>query len=161
MHTPGVDFETLRRLFQALHDEGVDYVLVGGIALGLQGLVRATQDIDLFVDPAQENIARIQRALRRVWDDPAIEDISAQDLAGDYPVVRYGPPDGGFGIDLMSRLGTAVAYADIAWEPAHVEGTPVRVATPRALYDMKKATVRPIDRADADALRRKFGLEDD
>ena len=36
----------------------------------------------------------------------------------------------------------------------------VRIATPRALYRMKRDTVRPIDRADADALRRRFAIED-
>jgi hypothetical protein len=36
----------------------------------------------------------------------------------------------------------------------------VRVATPRMLYRMKRHTVRPIDRADAEALREKFDLGD-
>ena len=39
-----------------------------------------------------------------------------------------------------------------------VEGVPVRVATPATLYRMKKDTLRPIDRADAAALREKFRL---
>jgi hypothetical protein len=37
----------------------------------------------------------------------------------------------------------------------------VRLATPRTLYRMKKGTARLIDRADAEALRRRFGLEDE
>lgn len=41
-----------------------------------------------------------------------------------------------------------------------VEGVAVRVATPATLYRMKKDTVRPIDRADAAALREKFGIVD-
>jgi hypothetical protein len=36
----------------------------------------------------------------------------------------------------------------------------VNVATPRTLYLMKKGTVRPKDWADAEALRRRFHLED-
>ena len=35
------------------------------------------------------------------------------------------------------------------------------VVTPRQLYLMKKDTVRPEDRMDAETLRRKFGLQDD
>jgi hypothetical protein len=42
-----------------------------------------------------------------------------------------------------------------------IEGVPVRVATPATLYRMKKDTVRPIDRADAAALRDKFRLAED
>jgi hypothetical protein len=37
-----------------------------------------------------------------------------------------------------------------------VEGIRVRIATPAALYQLKKGTVRPLDRQDAEALRRRF-----
>jgi hypothetical protein len=37
----------------------------------------------------------------------------------------------------------------------------VTVVTPRQLYLMKKNTARPKDRMDAEALRRKFGLQDE
>jgi hypothetical protein len=36
----------------------------------------------------------------------------------------------------------------------------VWVATPRALYDLKKDTVRALDRQDAEVLRQRFLLED-
>jgi len=38
-----------------------------------------------------------------------------------------------------------------------VDGIRVRVATPRMLR-MKKDTVRPLDRIDAEAIRERFGL---
>jgi hypothetical protein len=41
-----------------------------------------------------------------------------------------------------------------------VDDTPLMLATPQTLYRMKRDTVRPIDRADAAALREKFGLDD-
>ena len=40
-------------------------------------------------------------------------------------------------------------------------GLPVRIATPRMLYRMKKDTLRPIDHADAADLKAKFALCDD
>lgn len=42
-----------------------------------------------------------------------------------------------------------------------MEGVPVRVATPRTLYAMKRGTVRPRDHADAAALQEKFHMEDE
>jgi hypothetical protein len=63
-------------------------------------------------------------------------------------------------IDLLSRLGTAFDFDAIAWESVDVEGIPVRLATPETLYRMKRDTLRDVDRADAEALRRLFGLED-
>ena len=42
-----------------------------------------------------------------------------------------------------------------------VEGVRARVATPRMLYRMKKDTVRPQDRLDAETIRARFGLKDE
>lgn len=155
-----MDFDRFLEVLRALAREGVDYVLVGAVALGIHGLVRATEDVDLFIRPDGENVERLKRALRSVWDDPEIAGITAQDLAGEYPTVRYGPPGEGFVIDLLSRLGSAFAFEDLEAETVSLEGVPVRVATPATLYRMKKGTVRPIDRADAAALREKFRLEE-
>jgi len=64
-----MDRVTLARLFAALEAEGVDYVLVGGLALNLHGIARATEDVDLFVRAEEGNVARLRQSLRRVVDD--------------------------------------------------------------------------------------------
>jgi hypothetical protein len=153
-----MDFDKFLEVLRALAREGVDYVLVGAVALGVHGIVRATEDVDLFIRPDGENVERLKRALWSVWDDPDIAGITADDLAGEYPTVRYGPPGEGFVIDLLSRLGSAFAFEDLESETMSVEGVPARVATPATLYRMKRGTLRPIDRADAETLREKFGL---
>jgi hypothetical protein len=53
-----------------------------------------------------------------------------------------------------------VELARPSFEEQVIESVRVRVATPATLYRMKKDTIRPIDRADAQALRRRFNLED-
>jgi len=156
-----MDFDQLINLLRALRDQNVDYVLVGGIALGLHGLARATEDVDVFVDGEASNIERLRHALHSLWDDDEIDQITAQDLNGEYPVIRYGSPDGQLVIDIMTRLGTRVSYQDLSWEEVQIEDVTVRVATAAALYEMKRDTVRPIDRADAAALRKRFKLRDD
>ena len=136
-------------------------MLVGAVALTLHGIVRATEDIDLFIRPEHDNVERLRRALTCVWDDPDIAQITATDLAGDYPMIRYGPPGEGFVIDLLARLGAAFSFGDLEAQTLVIEGVPVRVATPATLFRMKRDTVRPIDKADAAALQQKFGLEGD
>ena len=155
-----MDFEKFLDLLRALAREGVDYVLVGGVALNLHGIVRTTEDIDLFIRPEADNVERLRRALASVWHDPDINQITAHDLRGTYPTIRYGAPDGSLVIALLARLGSAFAFDDLDAQVIQVEGVPVRVATPRTLYRMKKDTIRPIDRADVAALREKFGIED-
>ena len=51
-------------LCQALNREGARYLLFGGFAVILHGFVRSTKDVDLLVDPAEENIRAVKRARR-------------------------------------------------------------------------------------------------
>lgn len=152
-------FDRLSELLRALHAEHVNYVLFGGQAVNLHGIPRFTEDIDLFVDPTVANVEQLRRALARVWSDPHIDDIRAEDLAGDYAVVRYGTPDG-FAIDLVARVGEAFRFEDIESDMLMLGDVPVRIATPGMLYRMKKDTLRPIDHADAADLKSKFDIGD-
>ena len=152
----GITFAVLT----ALTKRGVHFKIVGGVALNLIGLPRATQDLDIFVDPDRENIARLRQALHDVFDDVSIDEITADDLGGPYPAVQYVPPGSGFHIDILSRLGEAFDYAAIDTELRDVDGVQVAVATPRMLFRMKCDTVRMQDRADAERLQRHFRWED-
>ena len=46
-------------LCRALREAGVRYLLIGGFAVILHGFVRTTKDIDLLVDPSNDNVAAI------------------------------------------------------------------------------------------------------
>lgn len=155
-----MDEDRLRAVFHALHAQGVDYAVFGAVALGLHGLARTTADLDLFLRPDQGNVERLKAAFRTVFDDPSIEEIAASDLCGEYPAVRYVPPQG-FGLDLVTRLGEAFGWEDLEVEVKSFDGIPVRVVTPRTLWRMKKGTVRPTDRYDAEVLAERFGLRED
>ena len=156
-----MDFEILKRVLAAFEARGVKYVIFGAVALNLHGLARATEDLDIFIAPEDVNVDRLKSVLRDVFDDPEIDNITAQDLLGDYPAVQYNPPGSGFYMDILTRLGEAFAFADLETERAPFHDLTVTVVTPRMLYKMKKDTVRPQDRADADFLRRHFHLEND
>ena len=96
-----------------------------------------------------------------VYADPSIEEILASDLLGDYPAVQYVPPAGAFHLDILTRLGEAFEFADLETQRIAFDGLDVHVVTPRMLYRMKRDTVRAKDRADAEALRQRFDLEDE
>jgi hypothetical protein len=156
-----MDFSQAMRVLGAFARHGVEYVLVGSMAMAAQGLVRATRDMDLFVAPDAANVERLKAALRELFADPSIDEIRAMDLAGEYPALQYVPPEGNYWIDILSRLGEAFRFADLEAEVVEVEGLRIRVATPRMLYRMKRDTVRPQDRLDAEMLKRRFGLEEE
>jgi hypothetical protein len=152
-------FAEAMRLLAAFERHRLAYVLVGSMAMAAQGIVRATRDMDVFIDPNAANVDRLKAALTDVFDDPSIAEISAADLAGDYPAVQYVPPGGEYSIDLLTRLGEAFRYEDLEAETLVIEGVNVRVATPRMLYRMKRDTVRPQDRVDAQVIKDRFDLE--
>ena len=94
-----------------------------------------------------------------MWQDPSIDEITAADLAGDYPAIQYVAPDGTT-IDILSRLGEMFEFADLEASVYAYGDVAVKVATPDTLYRMKRDTVRLRDKADAQALKEKFGLKD-
>lgn len=53
--------ETLARVARRLQEEGIDYALIGGMALVAHGFVRFTNDVDLLTTP--EGLARIHERL--------------------------------------------------------------------------------------------------
>lgn len=108
-----MDFDAVRQLLAAFEREGVAYAIFGATALNLHGLARSTEDVDVFIEPTVENVARVRRALHSVFDDASIDEITAADLLGEYPAVQYVPPDGTFHPDMLTRPGQAFSYPDL------------------------------------------------
>ena len=156
-----MQFIQAMQILSAFERHGVAYVLVGSMAMAAHGIVRATRDLDVFVSADEANIARLRAALREVFEDPEIEGILAADLAGEYPAIQYVPPESDYWIDILARVGEAFRYADVECEVVLIEGVSIRVATPRMLYRMKRDTVRPQDRADAQLLEQRFDVGDE
>jgi hypothetical protein len=156
-----VDREEMLRVFRAFEAVGLEYVLIGATAMGIHGLVRATEDLDLLIRASAENIDRLRRAFKAAYgDDPSVDEIRTADMLGEYPAVRYYPPSGDLYFDVMVRLGDAASIDTVESETKDIDGVRISVATPRALYRLKRDTVRPLDRQDAAALRERFGISD-
>src|SRR6185503_13912534 len=130
-------------------------------AMGVHGVVRATEDVDIFVRATPDNLTRLRKALRAAYAaDPNVDDIKDEDLLGDYPAVRYFPPSGDLYLDIMTRLGEAASYETVEREIKEVAGIRIVVATPRALVRLKRDTVRAIDRQDGGRVQRFRSAEE-
>jgi predicted nucleotidyltransferase len=140
-------FENFLEILKALWQEKVEYILIGGFAVIIHGMPRVTQDLDIFVKMVPENIDKLKKALKAVFNDNSINGITLDDL-NDYSVIRYGTPDG-FYIDILGRLGEVAVYDDLKYEIITVEGIQVRIASIETLYWLKKDTLRLEDRRDA------------
>ena len=147
------------RMFQALKKADVRYILIGGFAVVLYGMQRLTRDIDIFVEMVPENVENLRQALASVYQDESIEEITFDELKK-YSVIRYVAPDG-FCVDIISRLNQAFCYKDLDFREVEIEGTEIRIATPKTLLMLKKDTVRPEDKMDAAFLEKLFKNEGD
>jgi predicted nucleotidyltransferase len=139
-------FSRFLEIIDALEREKVNYILVGGFAVVLYGLPRATQDLDIFIDLKKDNIEKLQKALFNVLKDKNVYEISFDELK-EYAVIRFGS-DEGFSIDILSMIGETFSYKDLEFKIINIEGHQIKIATVETLYKLKENTFRAIDKAD-------------
>jgi predicted nucleotidyltransferase len=65
-------------LLKSLNDHKVRYVIIGATAFPVHGYVRATIDIDIFIEPTLENAKRTIQALEEFGYD--ITDTNSDDF---------------------------------------------------------------------------------
>jgi hypothetical protein len=140
------DFRDLLAVFDA---HNVDYLVVGGYAVGFHARPRFTKDIDLWVGHSPENLARVRAALEEFGAPAAmleqIESALDEDVLwmGVPPVridVVKGVPGGDFSACLSRRVRTS-------WD-----GVSVYVIGKDDLIAIKRASGRPQDLLDVEAL---------
>jgi hypothetical protein len=138
------ELEDLVSLCSALNREGVRYVLIGGFAVILHGLVRTTKDVDLLIDTDAGNIQALKRAMGDLPDN-AIALVEDQDVAK-YRVVRVADE---IVVDLMAEA-CGISYASAfqsGVERLPVGEIEVPVASKELLIRMKD-TLRDSDKSD-------------
>jgi len=139
-------FNRFLEIIDALEKEKVDYVLIGGFAMVLYGMPRATQEIDIFIKYREENIERLQKALYAIFNNKNVFEITFMELQN-YPVIRYSS-DEGFYVDILSNIGTVFSFEDLVYEELTVENHKINIASVETLYKLKEKTFRAIDKSD-------------
>jgi hypothetical protein len=149
------ELEDLVSLCRALNREEVRYVLIGGFAVILHGLVRTTKDVDLLIDTAPENIHALKRAMAGLPDN-AVALVEDQDVAK-YRVVRVADE---IVVDLMAEACGISYQGAIAGgvERLRVGDIEVPVAS-KELLIRTKDTIRDSDRSDVRFLRLRIEEE--
>jgi len=139
-------FNRFLEIIDALEKEKVDYVLIGGFAMVLYGMPRATQDIDIFIKHREENIERLQKALFTVFNNKDVFEITFSEFQN-YPVIRYGA-DEGYYVDILTSIGTTFSFDDLIIDELIVEDHKIKIASVETLYKLKEKTLRAIDKSD-------------
>lgn len=140
--------ENYLEILHSFEENEVEYILIGGLAVILHGMPRFTLDMDVFLKDSKENINNLKKALKSIFpEDQSINELSAEEFER-YSVIRYGPPEGDFYIDFITRIGEAFRFEDLEYEIREINDFKLRVATVKTLIKMKKNTIREKDKMD-------------
>lgn len=140
------DFKEFLRLLNA---NRVDYLLVGGYAVGLHGYPRATVDLDVWVRATPENAAHVIEALHAFGFD--LPTLQPELFLNPRSIVRFGVPP--FRIEIMTSID-GVEY-DACQRRAvvfDIDDVSVPVISLEDLKANKRAAGRNRDLADLDNL---------
>jgi predicted nucleotidyltransferase len=153
-------------LLERLSRAEIRFVLVGGLAVNAWGYLRATQDVDVVPDPSVENLERLDVLLQelggrvdvggRLLDPTAISTFLR---TGDRTLVvtELGR------VDVLQGLPQIPAFASLDADATDVDidGLVVRVCSLEHLLAMKRASERPRDRDDLEALEASQSSDGD
>ena len=143
--------QDFRDLLAAFASHAVDYLLIGGYAVAFHGRPRFTKDIDLWIDDAPDNLARVVEALT-AFGAPSTTCDDVLSCRSD-EIVWFGVPPAR--VDLLKTI-PGVTFTEAYPRRARVEwaGVPVQVIAARDLMRAKEAAGREQDLMDARLLRR-------
>jgi hypothetical protein len=138
-----------KEFLKSLNLNRVEYLLIGGYAVGIYGFIRATNDLDIWVNVSAENAVRIDRALREFG-------FTGTDLTPDLfnapnKVVRMGVPP--IRIEILTSIdGVEFESCYAEKQMIQVDGMMVPVISLARLRENKAASGRMKDLADLESL---------
>jgi hypothetical protein len=144
------------RILRALAAHGVEYVLIGGLAVQTHGHVRVTNDADLIPAPNPPNLKRLAAALNEL--EASVLNPGQEGLAIDAKMLptstvwQFITRDGG--IDVMHEVPGGRPYDELSARALHIRlgDVDVPVVDLDDLIRMKLARGRAVDLADVAAL---------
>lgn len=151
-------------LFEKLNSSNVDYVVVGGVALVLHGVVRLTADLDLMVHLEEGNLSRFVNIMKELGYRPKVpvnaeEFISAKNMATwisekNMKVFSFFHPQKPINlVDVFAE--EPVEYALIKSDAVEIMSgnVSIPVVSVKNLIRLKEISGRPQDIADIAALK--------
>jgi hypothetical protein len=146
------------RVVAALNAAEVEYVIVGGLAVGAHGVVRATRDVDIVAAPDGGNMNRLAECLRRLGGEHPIEGPLTGDTLGRPASFKVQTMHGE--VQVLNRMEGIPSFAELRRDQIHVEIASDAIAPVCSLAHllaMKRAADRPRDRVDLAELAELHG----
>ncbi len=144
--------ETLSRfekLLAGLVRAGVDFAVVGGVAVILNGYHRQTNDTDILVDPSPENVRRLLEFLGD-WGEGWARELNSNDFSPQEGAIRIIEE---FELDLFTQM-SGRRLSDFRPHLRHLQSGDCLIAylNPSQLIELKSGSWRDQDRLDVAAM---------
>lgn len=140
-----MDFEELLTL---LSDGGVKFIVVGGVACALNGFVRATEDLDILIEPSEKNIKTILNVLKG-WGEGYADELQISDFAVSPGAIRVIED---FPLDIFTVLNEKT-YDQLSQNTNRTKQG-ILYLNRGALIEIKKNSSREKDKIDVLALQK-------
>ena len=128
----------------------VKFIIVGGVAIALNGFLRTTEDVDILIESSAENVQRLLGALSNFGEGHASE-LSPTDFSDSEGAVRIIED---FPLDVFTVM-RGKRYADLiaSTKSTQIDDVTVLYLDAAALIELKMDSQRDQDRIDVSALR--------
>lgn len=149
----------------ALSNSGARYIIIGGIALGLSGYPRATFDLDILPELSEENLDKIIKTLQKLGYKPKVP-VNLEEIKD--PKKRalwfkekhmkvfsfFNPKEPINEIDLMIYYPLNFEECFKRRQNIKLKNHEIYVASIEDLLELKKISMRPVDKADIEVLKK-------
>ena len=144
------------KLLVALVRSGVDFAVVGGVAISMNGFVRATEDVDILVNEAPENLRKLLPCLEQ-WGEGWARELKVEDFAIQEGSIRLVED---FCLDMFVKMRGKV-LDDFRPRLRFLETSGVRIPyiAPVDLIFLKDGSWRDKDKLDVSAMREIIARE--
>jgi predicted nucleotidyltransferase len=145
---------SFEKLLVLLAEAGIQFIVVGGVAVSMQGYVRLTEDVDLLLEHSPQNIGKFLECLSHYGEGFAGE-LSVEDFTDEEGAIRIVEEVESCQIDVFTVMA-GFHYPDIITDADFfpVGGFDIAFASKASLIRWKGNSVREKDHLDAMALRR-------
>jgi len=150
MNSQPENISPFEKLLAALVVDGVDFATVGGVAVTMNGYVRATEDADIIVSDSPENLRKLLQSLEK-WGEGFARELKVEDFVFQEGSIRVVED---FILDIFTRM-RGKSLDDFRLQLRYLETGGVRIPylSPGDLIFLKQDSWRDKDKLDVLAMK--------
>jgi len=145
------NFSQFEKLLVDLARSGIDFAVVGGVAVSLNGFVRATDDLDILISDAPENVRQLLDVLV-LWGEGFARELKVEDFIPQEGSIRVMEE---FDLDIFTRMrGKSLEDFRPRLRYSEINATRIPYLAPEDLIFLKQTSWREKDQIDVSTLKR-------